>query len=130
VDFVLLTSTYSLERREKAKVEGGDVILRVEPISLHGLGKLGMLNTELLLNRFGLQGKEALFGLSQGPRASESSTSCRVCSTDNVEEFTVTETLRVVGFSFTPGAKTEEVGSFGNDLLFENPRPTPVDERF
>lgn len=111
MDFVLLTSTYSSEGREKAKVEGGDLILRIEPISLHGLGKLGMLSTELLLNRFGLQGKEALFELSQGPRV-------------------VTETLRVVGFSFTSGAKTEEVGGFGNDLLFENPRPTLVDERF
>ena len=130
MDFVLLTSTYSLERREKAKVEGGDLILRIEPISLHGLGKLGMLNTELLLNRFGLQGKEALFELSQGPRVGEPSAPCRVCSTRNVGEFTVTGTLRVVGFSFTSGAKTEEVGGFGNDLLFENPRPTLVDERF
>ena len=125
-----MASTNSLEGREKTKVEGGDVILRIELISLHGLGKLGMLNTELLLSRFGLQGKEALFELPQEQRVGEPSAPCRVRSTRNVGEFTVTGTLRVVGFSFTSGAKTEEVGGFGNDLLFENPRPTLVDERF
>jgi hypothetical protein len=48
---VLISCTYSFDGLEKANVGGGDVILRIDPISWHGLGKVRMLKIELVLSR-------------------------------------------------------------------------------
>jgi len=125
---VMISCTYSLDGREKANVGGGDAILRIDPMSWHGLGNAGMLNIELVLIRFE---SRALFqGSLVWPSCSDSEVSIRYVASDRVGELGVKDVRTEVGFSFSSGANTEEVGGLGRDLVLEKPMPTECEDAF